>query len=107
MSLIQDLSTLTTISTSNIERLISLSSNIITHDILEACNDDKEICNVDIGLGTLSFLISDNELRYKFIPSEEFEKQIIKAIKTGNSPICDIACDKLSSKILNTYKDFI
>lgn len=107
MNLVEDLSKLTTISTVNINRLVQLSQMIITHSVLEAVNDDKEICNVDIGIGTLSFLISENELKYKFTPSEIFEKQLVKSIKHGESPICIDASNKLKEKITRTYKDFI
>lgn len=105
--MLQDLSTITTIPLFTLKKLFNNLSLCICHRILENyLNKQSDTC-VDIGIGKLSIQIEDDSIRYKFIPSYKFEQNLIKTLKSKQSPLLDQAEEVLVNKILNTYKELL
>lgn len=101
-----DLSTLTTIDESVFTKLITKVEWCISDGIEKAILSGDNIVNFDIGIGILSINIDDNNIKYKFKPSQKLEKVIINTVENeGNSLILNIE-DSLISKLTNVYKNF-
>lgn len=105
MSLVTDLSTITTIPVSTLEKLYDKQQLCILHKVSENEKRGEPITYVDIGPGTLYIKHENDELRYKFIPSKSFEKDLKEVILSGQSPLITKAEEALKDKITNTYKD--
>ena len=105
MSLVADLSTITTIPLSTLEKLFSKQQLCILHKVSENEKRGEPITYVDIGPGTLYIKHENNELRYKFIPSKNFEKDLKEVVLSGQSPLITKVEEALKDKITNTYKD--
>ena len=108
-SLIDDLSTLTTISKNALEKLFSERSTwCICNDLQEALLAKDLPVEIDIGIGTLMLgFDADDTLKYKFIPSGILERSIQKLIVEGENPLIRNAEQTLATRIVKTYKDFI
>lgn len=105
--LVDDLSTLTTINNLKLQRLIKLSIYCITEEILENLLTDKSLTEYDIGIGTLYISTANNEIRYKFIPSEEFSSSVKNTVETKRNLLEAKVEKSLISSIEETYKDLL
>ena len=105
--LVEDLSTLSTIAVTNLNKLTSLSEDIISHAIYEARLKKEPIVEIDVGIGSLYILISDTEVKYKFIPSAKVQKTISYTIKNNKSKLIERTDETLGRRITNTYKDIL
>lgn len=106
-SLSQDLSNLTRIPPSLMEKLIQDCIYILSYDVAEMLKENEDTGVVDIGFGTITFLIEEDTLKYKFIPSPRLEKSILQTLDEGISLLDKKVESKLSRKILAAYKDLI
>lgn len=106
-SLLDDLSTLTTIPYTSLEKLVDKSVYCICNDVVETILGDEKVITIKIGIGTLKMEITDSTVIYRFEPSKDLESNINKTIQDKKSPLVDVAEKTLVKKIVNTYKDFI
>lgn len=106
-SLITDLQTVTQLSTSVFSKLISLSELVICDDMNELDMSSDDILELDIGIGKLQFLVSEDVLQYQFIPSKTLENAIIHTLETKTSPLMTATETSLENKILKTYKELL
>lgn len=106
-NVINDLSTLTDIAESDLNRVVKIIMDCICHSVLDNINDKESTTIVDIGIGTLSLLLSQDCIKYKFIPSTTFENKLKTTIKTKKGPITKEVEDILIKRITNTYKDLL
>lgn len=107
MSLIEGLSTLTTIEESALERLVKLSECIIVDEVVEGIKQEKDIIDIDIGIGTLFINFTGDALKFKFAPNAKFEEEIIKACVHKVNLLDNRVEATLKAKIVNTYKDLL
>lgn len=103
--LVEDLSTLTTISKLSLDTLVTKCNTIICHDVEESILDQQQITEVDIGIGTLYIQIVGEQVKYKFIPSDKLNAAICKTVKTGASPLVMEVEGALKSRVERAYKD--
>ena len=103
--LVKDVSTLTTIPYFSLQNLCELCKDVIVYDVQESLLNKENICEIDIGIGTLNILVTEEEVKYKFIPSKSLSETVIDGINHKNSPLIVKAEKSLSKKIMNTYKD--
>ena len=96
---------LTTINDNTLERLNNLTSCCIVDAIYESVLSNEDCVDIDLEYGNLLISKTNNELRYKFVPSAKLEEDIIKTIKENKNSLDDIILDKLKSNLLSTYKD--
>ena len=107
MRIEEKLNKLTTIPTTNFLNLFNLLSEVCCDDILNTISDGSDSACVDIGIGKLMFLLDDEGIVYKFIPSEKFEDMIVKSIKTNKSPLIAHLERGISEKIVEAYKNLM
>ena len=107
IDLVNDLNVLNHVSEKVLTNLVSLSTYCIGHAVHEeqCCKNDVTI--VDIGIGELHIKCSSDGIRYRFIPSEELEKTLIKTITTGTSPILSKLDLNIKEKIEHAYKELL
>ena len=103
ISLLDDLEKLTTIPKEKLQKLCDKANWIIV-DTLAESND--KVIDIDIGIGILQ-LINNENLTYRFIPSKDLEKAIIKYFDTGNNPLQNTLEKTLADRIINVYKDIL
>lgn len=104
INLIEDLSKYTTIPIKNIEKLVSLSTDCISHIIYSGSLTDIKTYELDIGIGNLVFDITSKEIKYAFIPSKELEISILDALD-GKDKLVEKLEKTLAVKLLTAYKD--
>lgn len=64
-----------------------------------------DTAEIDMGFGTLLIHISDGNIKYKFIPSKELDKDVISTVVDEKNPITVVLENNLVNKITNIYKD--
>jgi hypothetical protein len=104
-NVIQDVSTLTTIPLSSLQKLVGKGQDCICHSVYESILNNEEVTELDIGIGTLYIQCNSEEARYKFIPSLMLEKQVRETAQTRESPVILNVEEKLKDKIMYVYKD--
>lgn len=107
VNLIEDLSTLSTVAVTNLQKLTSLSEDVISHAIMEAMLNKDPISEVDIGIGSLYILISAEEIKYKFIPSSKLQNIVKRTVHTKKSHLTQHVDEVLGRRIMDTYKDIL
>ena len=105
--LLKDISSITNINDKVINKMSQISELCICDylDELDCINED--VLNIDIGIGTISMLIIENEIQYSFSPSNKLETMIIKTIETKENPLVNKLEINLENKINSTYKDIM
>ena len=104
---LEELSTITGIAKNGMLKLFDNMQLCICNDALESLHSGEEICELNIGLGKLLLRVDDDEILYKFIPSNQLEKQLIDTIKNDSSPLIAQAENYLCKRFTNTYKELL
>lgn len=102
----QKLSTLTTINESTFAKLEDKVEWCISDSIEEALMNNDEGLIIDLGFGKLFIDIRDN-VKYKFVPSQRLEKDIINVFSGKPSSLTSNVEKSLITKLNNTYKTFL
>lgn len=109
-NVVKDLSTLSTIPEKTLNKLTDKVIYCICDAVAEAMSeneyDDKSI-DVDIGIGKLSIGYIDDEVVYKFVPSESLETSVKQAVLNGRNLLEDTLEKSFIDKVTNVYKDLI
>ena len=106
-NLIKDLSTLSTIKEKDLVKLLNKAVYCINDSLEETTLAGNNVLIEDIGLGSLYISIENNEIKYKFIPSKDFESSILKTVVSKKNPLSDKLEDTLVKRISNAYKDLL
>ena len=108
ISLVEDVSKLTTIPQKALSSLLEKFNYCIVDTIKEDKLAGKDISNIVIDkLGTISISYKDNQLKYRFVPSEELNDAIIKLLKEGLNSLEANLENSLINKITYLYKNLI
>jgi hypothetical protein len=105
VNLIDDLSTLTTVSKTNLMEMVEHSESILCHALLESIKDKDDYAEIDVGVGTLFIKSTDDGVKYKFIPSQHLSSVMNTTVRTKRSPLSLRIDETLGKRIMNTYKD--
>lgn len=105
--LIKDISTITTIPVLTLEKLIDRAQWIICDSIENSLQNKENVVEIDIGLGKLIIKVETDNVFYKFIPSNSFEKDIIDTVVNKKNPLQINAEESLGKKFATIYKEFI
>ena len=106
-NMIKDITTLTTIAEKSLVKINDLSVDDICHCVLESVDCGDDVADIDIGIGELKILVSDGELHYRFTPSNQLEKKLVKTFEDRVDPLTISVEESLSNKILRVYKELI
>ena len=105
--LVEDLSKLTFINEARLEHLGKITASCICEEFTETILAEKTIMDYDIEIGRLIIGIQNDEIKYKFIPSETLKNSLASSLK-GKRNSLEVKVEKsLVSCIENTYKDLL
>ena len=102
---IEDISKVTTVPRITLQKLLEKSEMCVCHNILEQILRGETYICTDILFGELHLNIDDNEVKFKFIPSSQFEDMLVKTISEQRSPLITAVEDGLAENLLNVYKE--
>lgn len=105
--LINDLSQLTTIPEAYLEKLTKKVEVCLCDQALEQVLAGEEIIKIDIGIGDILLKLYDEEIKYKFIPSERFKKELTSVVVNKENLLAKTLEKNLAVKITKTYKDLL
>ena len=105
--IIKDIQKLTTIPETTLSRVIEVVKDSICSDALEASNNGQQVCNVDIGIGNLQLLFSDDCIRYKFTPCLSFENKMKETMISGEDPLEKRLENCVVDKFIGAYKEML
>lgn len=103
--LLSDISSLTNIKYSIINKLKEISEECICDYVLEAILKNDDLIEIDIGIGKISILVLEDGVEYSFRPSSSLEKSISKTILDDENILVDKVEKGLSNRLLSTYKE--
>lgn len=107
INVLENISKLNNLPIKQLQKVCSNVESIIGHSIVEAYfNKDKYVI-FNLGIGTLTIDMSEEELIYKFVPSSTLESTLINAV-TKNEDILVSQIEKsVVNKLLGAYKELI
>lgn len=107
INLIENVSKLNNLPVKQLQKVCSNLESIIGHSIVEAyLNKDKYVI-FNLGIGTLTIDISEEELTYKFIPSATLEAKLINAVNKKEDILVSQIEKSVVSKLIGAYKELI
>lgn len=106
-NLINDISKVTTIPKSALNRLNNIAIWCITDAFKVSLLNNNDLTEIDLGIGKLCILNEDEQVKYKFIPNELLEQSIIDTSLNNRSHLELNLEEKIVDKILNTYKTIV
>lgn len=107
VNILKDISTVTTIPYATLIKLSDVSELCICHAIEESLLKGGEFTSIFVGIGTLNIKATDEEIKYKFIPSAKFEESVKQTVLTRESPLINKVEEKLKDKVMNVYKELL
>ena len=105
--LLEDVSLLSGVSETTLKKFIKLSDYAIGHALHESLKAKEEFLTIDIGAGELQIKCTYDNIRYRFIPSEELSDILSKTVVTGVSPVATRLEENLQEKIDKAYKELL
>lgn len=107
MTLIDDLSAMTSIQPKILGKLVDCSSYAILQSIEEMMIKQETSCEVDFTNFKLVITIDEDNLVFKIIPSKDLEKAIIKTISNKKNAMEPIIVGNMVETLLKDYKDLL
>ena len=104
-NIVNDVSTLTTIPEKSLNKLEQKFMYAICEQIQEDILEEKEMSELDIGLGTLYIKYVGSEIKYKFIPSPDLEKAVYNTVVKKLNLMETSLNEALAKKFIDVYKD--
>lgn len=105
--LIDDLSTITTISQGTLLNLNEKVIACISHSVYESVQEKESLTKMDIGIGILYIKCEGSEIKYKFIPSKKLEESVASTVISNKSPLIYQVETSLRERVESTYKNLI
>ena len=106
-NLLEDVSQLANIKSSLLKKLSNVADYCISDYILEAKLSDEDVTEVNLGIGKLKLLVTNDELCFQFTPSKKLETMIIDAYNKEKSEMTLALEDNLESRLLSAYKELL
>ena len=104
-NIVEDVSKLTTIPEKTLNKLNQKFIYSICEQIQEDLLEEKEISELDIGLGTLYIKYTDDQIKYKFIPNADLEKAVYNTVIKKLNLMETSLNESLAKKFIDVYKD--
>lgn len=105
--MIESLSALTTIPKKHLDKLLNKVYLCIGDAIEEALIENKNMSEIDIGIGTLVVRFDTNNIYYKFIPNQDMTNTIKSTIVNKQNMLTRTVESNLVNRIVNVYKDIL
>lgn len=107
INLFDDLSTVTNIGKFNFDKLNNKSILLIAHAVDEAIRENKDLIDIDIGIGILTITNIKEELNYSFTPNTILHNNINKVLKGKGNPLIDAINQKIEVRLKSAYKELM
>ena len=105
MEYLDKLSTLTTVPLHTFEKLNDVINCMHSDTIVTQLLEGKSTFELKIMEGTIYLKLENDNIKYKFIPSEDFDTIIRDSILSKKSKLIETSLDRLQRSLVNTYKD--
>lgn len=104
--IVKDMATLTTIPEKSLNKFYRKMIFCICEGVAEdLLNEDNEISEMNIGIGTLYIKHSGGDIKYHFIPNDLLEKYMQQTVVNKKNVLEDLLNDALAKKFMEVYKD--
>ena len=107
MDIIEKCNALSGVSIKAWTKLKNYINMIHSDDIYLDSQEGKTIFELDTFEGTILIKQVDNEIKYKFIPSAEFNKLVVNTIETKTSSLIKSLDKSVISAMSNIYENLI
>ena len=106
-NLIEDVSKLFNLKSSLLKKFVRVADYCISDYVLEAKLSDEDVTEINIGIGQLKLLITDDSLSYQFVPSKKLETMIIDAYQNEKSEMTEVLEGDIENRLLSAYKELL
>ena len=103
--ILEQVTDITTIPQHSLQRLMTVINYCICNSVYESKLTHEPLTSMNIGIGILQIENTGRALNYKFIPSQQLEKGLVKTITTDVNPLTDKLETTFTQRIIKTYKD--
>ena len=107
MDVIEKSSALSGVSIKALSKLKNYINMIHSDDIYLDMRDRKPIFEIDTFEGTILIKRENNEIKYKFIPSAEFNKLVANTIETRTSSLVKSLDSSVVNAMSNIYENLL
>ena len=107
MNLINDVSSLTNVSERTLKKLMPAVEYSIANSVYERHLAHEDLLEIDTGIGILHIKLSEDNIKYRFVPSKHMEEIIKQCIEYGTSPLLTKLTTDLEEKIEHAYKELL
>lgn len=104
-NVLEEVSLLTTIPEKTVEKFMQKFIYCMCEDLKEDILSGKSISDLDIGIGRIMIKYDENGIKYKFIPSQLFESNVITTLTTKENVMENFLNEALIKKFMDAYKD--
>lgn len=104
---VEDVSKLTQVSDKVLNKIVDLLRTTIAETFSESEEIGDDTTSVDIGIGELTILHKNDELRFRFNPSAKLQEDIKKILSGDRDIFVEKVENSLSQKISDLYKELL
>ena len=101
----KDLCAITCVPQYTFDRLKTSVNYVHANEAITQILDNQQVIRLDTFEGNIYIKRVDDDLQYKFVPSEEFEKAMINCFVNNKNPLEVTAVTKLKEILTHVYKD--
>ena len=101
------MSALTAINKKTLNKIFGVMEYCIADSFYESMVAGSEVASIDVGIGTILIKHSDDEVRYKFVPSQKLSDMVSSAVSDKANPLEKAAEARLIARMTDIYKDLI
>lgn len=105
--IIKDTAALTTVPEKTLRKLVSKVIYCINDAVAEMQAAGQNILDLDLGLGNLAIKVDNDEVSYKFVPSQDLDESIKSSVLNGRNLLEDALEAALVERLTNIYKDIL
>jgi hypothetical protein len=104
-----EVSTLTKLSTSTLNKILEKAMYCICEDVEETqlAKDGTHTTVLDIGIGTLTILVSEDSIKYHFTPSAKLNDAVVSTVSERKNPLVKAVDESLVSRVTNVYENLL
>ena len=107
MGVIEKSSALSGVSIKALTKLKDYINTVHSDDIYLDMNDGKSVFEIDTFEGTVLIKYENNEIKYKFIPSADFNKLVATTLETNTSGLIKSLDNSVISAMSNIYENLL
>ena len=89
------------------DKLVKNTNYFICNYIEDAVLNNEPVCNINIGIGTLSIKMEEDSIRYNFVPSPDLEAGLVDTLENGQNFLVPIVNTKLVAQLNAIYDELL